>query len=41
MITNEVKRKILLNKINVAESKGNGASGVVRKWKRQVRNLSK
>ena len=40
MISNEVKVKILSNRVKVAEEKGNGTAGVVRKWKRQIRNLS-
>lgn len=40
MISNEVKVKTLKEKIKIAEGKGNGASGVVRKWKRQIRNLT-
>lgn len=41
MISNETKIKILQNRINVAESKKNGEAGVVRKWKRLIRNMEK
>lgn len=41
MISTEVKIQILQNKINKAESRGNASSGCVRKWRREIRNLSK
>lgn len=40
-MSNEIRIKVLQGKIAQAESKGNGTAGVVRKWKREVRNLSK
>ena len=39
--TTEVKIAQLNAKINKAEQSGNASAGVVRKWKRQIRNLSK
>ena len=39
-MTNEDKARILENRIKVAEQKGN-TSGVVRSWKRELRNLRK
>lgn len=41
MITNEARIKILENRIKVADSKQNSTAGVVRRWKREIRNLSK
>ena len=41
MISTEVKIAQLKSKIMKAEQKGNGSAGVVTKWKRQIRNLSK
>lgn len=40
MLSNETRIKILENRIKVAESKQNSTAGVVRRWKREVRNLS-
>lgn len=41
MITNEARIKILENKIKIADSKQNSTAGVVRRWKRELRNLQK
>ena len=41
MISKEVQIATLKSKITKAEQKGNGTAGVVTKWKRQIRNLSK
>ena len=41
MIPKEVQIATLKSKITKAEQKGNGTGGVVTKWKRQSRNLSK
>ena len=41
MIPKEVQIATLQGKITKAEQKGNGTAGVVTKWKRQIRNLSK
>lgn len=41
-VTNKDMRiKVLQGKIMRAENRGNGAAGVVRKWSREIRNLSK
>ena len=40
-MSNEVRAKVLETKIRLAEDKGNGSSGVVRRWKRELRNLMK
>lgn len=37
----QTKIEILKSKINKAEQKGNSQMGVVRKWQREIRNLSK
>lgn len=39
-MTKEVQIAQLKAKVTKAEMKGNGSAGVVRKWKRQIRNLS-
>ena len=41
MISKEVQIATLNCKITKAEQKGNGTAGVLTKWKRQIRNLSK
>lgn len=41
MVSTEVQIAQLKSKIMKAEQKGNGSAGVVTKWKRQIRNLSK
>ena len=41
MIPKEVQIATLKSKIMRTEQKGNGTAGVVTKWKRQIRNLSK
>ena len=40
-MSNDVKIATLSYKVRRAESKGNVTAGVVRKWNRQIRNLSK
>ena len=41
MKNKEIEIKRLQIKIKTAENKGNAGSGCVRKWQRQIRNLSK
>lgn len=40
-MTKEVQIAILKCKIQKSENRGNSTAGVVRKWERQIRNLSK
>lgn len=37
----EVKIETLKYRIQKAEGRGNATAGVIRKWKRQIRNLTK
>ena len=39
MTMREARIEVLKTKITVAEGKGNGTSGCVRKWKREIRKL--
>ena len=39
MTKEEARVEILKTKIATAEAKGNGSSGCVRRWKRELRNL--
>lgn len=39
-MTNEIKIEILKRKINLTTQRGNGTAGVIRKWEREIRNLS-
>lgn len=41
MISKDVKVKMLQTKIIKAENKGTNTNGVVRRWKREIRNLQK
>lgn len=40
-MSNEIKIKVLESKIRRAENRGFGTMGVVRRWKREIRNLKK
>jgi hypothetical protein len=40
MTKTEARVEQLKTKVRQAESKGNGTSGVVRKWKREIRKLA-
>jgi hypothetical protein len=39
MTKTEARKEVLKTKIKVAESKGLGTSGCVRKWQRELRKL--
>lgn len=40
-MSKEIKIKVLEAKITRAENRGFSSMGVVRKWRREIRNLSK
>ena len=40
-MTKETKIQWLEYRINLAIQRGNGTAGVIRKWEREIRNLSK
>lgn len=40
-MTKEVRTKVLKGKIQKTEMKGYAGAGVIRKWRREIRNLNK
>lgn len=40
-MSNEIRIKVLEGKIKRAEDRGYSTNGIVRKWKREIRNLKK